>query len=238
MYSKILLVVAFLLALPGFSSSETWEEFQKLKASEEQNDFIPKGGPRLIPKDAIVEALKKDCQFTFQSDALLFHYGLPKIKEVSMPNVQNTAAAIRQALDDSELSQIQTYYVDGHTCAIGSDENNCRLSWSRAQAVIDELAKLGVPREKLVPRGFGKTYPSHSNDTEATRVLNRRVVLKGDCARVAAKDNAVPCQMKSLSESGMHGGTTAQTEYGKRQPVDSSELVKGKALPRGYKKVD
>lgn len=200
MHAWFFLLVATLLVLPAPAFSETWEEFQKLKESDEKTGLIPKGGPRLIPKDIIIEGLKKECQVTFTSDALLFQYGSAKLKDEASPNVQNIAGAINQALNDPELSQIRTYYVDGHTCAVGSDDNNCRLSWMRAQSIIDELAKLGVPRDRLVPRGFGKGYPSHSNDTETTRMMNRRVVLQGDCPTAMSRSANVPCQMKAASE--------------------------------------
>ena len=208
----MLLVFAILMVFPSPGFTETWAEFQKMKSADEKTGLIPKGGPKLIPKDIIIEGLKKDCQVTFSSDSLLFHYGSAKIKEESMPNVQNTAAAIKQALGDPELSQIKTYFVDGHTCSIGSEENNCRLSWMRAQAMIEELPSCGIPREKLIPRGFGLVYPSHSNDAEATRMLNRRVVLQGDCPNAAERGPQAPCRYKPPSESaGARSGSRTQT---------------------------
>lgn len=227
----LLMMVVILLAAPSISFCETWEEFQKLKSSDEKTGLIPKGGPKLIPKDVIIEGLKKDCQVTFTSDALLFHYGSAKIKDESMPNVKNTADAIKQALGDPELSQIKTYYVDGHTCSIGSAENNCRLSWMRAQAMIEELSKAGIPREKLTPRGFGLVYPSSPNDTEANRMMNRRVVLKGDCSKVSSPDAQTPCAYNpptASSGTGRSAGTESRgsgTESASAsEPIDTSEF--------------
>jgi len=227
----LVLIVVMLLAVPSLSFSETWEEFQKLKSSDEKTGLIPKGGPKLIPKDVIIEGLKKDCQVTFTSDALLFHYGSAKIKEESMPNVKNTADAIKQALGDPELSQIKTYYVDGHTCNIGSAENNCRLSWMRAQAMIEELSKSGIPREKLIPRGFGLVYPSQPNDTEASRMMNRRVVLQGDCGKASQAAAQAPCAYKPPTASAGAGQTARRESQGSEtrsasisEPIDTSEF--------------
>lgn len=227
----LLLIVVMLLAVPSISFSETWEEFQKLKSSDEKTGLIPKGGPKLIPKDVIIEGLKKDCQVTFTSDALLFHYGSAKIKEESMPNVKNTADAIRQALGDPELSQIKTYYVDGHTCNIGSAENNCRLSWMRAQAMIEELSKSGIPREKLIPRGFGLVYPSQPNNNEATRTMNRRVVLQGDCGKASQTAAQTPCAYKPPPASAGAGQTEQRESPASgtqsasiSEPIDTSEF--------------
>ena len=195
----LLLALAIVLVLPNVSFSESWEEFQRIKAADEQNRLVPKGGQKIIPKDVIIEGLKKNCQVTFTSDALLFQYGSAKIKKESLQTVRNTAAAIKQAMEDPELSQIRTYYVDGHTCNIGSAENNCRLSRMRAEAISGELVKLGVPRERLIPRGFGLAYPAHPNNTEARRMLNRRVVLKGDCPTATALDSQTPCTVRQSS---------------------------------------
>jgi outer membrane protein OmpA-like peptidoglycan-associated protein len=192
--------LAIVLLVPCVSFSESWEEFQKIKAAGEQQTLIPKGNTKIIPKDVIVEGLKKDCQVAFTSDALLFQYGSASIRKESLQTLKNAAAAIKQAMEDPELSQIATYYVDGHTCNIGSPENNCRLSWMRAEATISELVKLGVPPERLRPRGFGPAYPTHPNDTEATRMLNRRVVLKGDCPNAAALDSQTPCRAQQRLE--------------------------------------
>ncbi len=68
--------------------------------------------------------------------------------------------------------------VEGHTDAIGSDQYNLKLSLRRATAVKQYLVKEGVPDSRLSVRGFGKTQPVASNDTEDGRAQNRRVELK------------------------------------------------------------
>lgn len=67
--------------------------------------------------------------------------------------------------------------VDGHTDAIGSDQYNQRLSERRARAVADYLARHGIDRGRLEPRGFGESRPVASNDGEEGRAQNRRVEL-------------------------------------------------------------
>jgi hypothetical protein len=78
-----------------------------------------------------------------------------------------------------DTTMYAAYYVDGHTCSIGSDENNCRLSWARANVVVQKLVDKGVDRRWLIPRGFGEAEPTTpgSNETEEGRRLNRRAVL-------------------------------------------------------------
>jgi outer membrane protein OmpA-like peptidoglycan-associated protein len=178
--------------VPCLTIAQSDEESQRLVAAEEEKaaEWTPKGGMTLIPKDVIIDRLAQCEGITFEDKHILFHYGLPKIKEEAYPQVEEIAAALK----DSRLSHIRAY-IDGHCCIIGSAEFNCKLSWARAHAVIEELVKRGVPREKLGPRGFSFYYPAHSNEREETRMRNRRVVLNCDTEQVAAPGNLIPCNL-------------------------------------------
>ncbi|MGL5336093.1 MAG: OmpA family protein [Enterovibrio sp.] len=65
--------------------------------------------------------------------------------------------------------------IVGHTDSIGSAAYNQSLSEQRAQAVADELIRLGVALEQVEWRGEGESYPIADNATEEGRVKNRRV---------------------------------------------------------------
>jgi len=68
--------------------------------------------------------------------------------------------------------------IEGHTDAVGSDEFNMKLSQSRADAVHDYLVQSGISTNMIVStRGYGKTRPVASNDTEEGRSRNRRVEI-------------------------------------------------------------
>ncbi len=190
---------------PAVACADDWEEFQKQKARAERPEMISKGPLKLLNKDFIIEEIRKECEITFTSDAILFHYGTPQIKAESQPNLEIIASALNEALNDPELSKIETYFVDGHTCTIGSFEMNCRLSWERAAAVVNALISYGVPEERLSPRGFSYSDPAHPNDTEANRRLNRRVVVKGDCPGIDNAGAPVCTQTSGLSQGGSAG---------------------------------
>ncbi|TJY59937.1 hypothetical protein E4T66_12200 [Sinimarinibacterium sp. CAU 1509] len=68
--------------------------------------------------------------------------------------------------------------VEGHTDNIGSDAYNLGLSERRANAVKTYLAGQGVDGDRMQPVGYGESRPIVSNDDEAGRAENRRVVLK------------------------------------------------------------
>ncbi|MBH9575380.1 OmpA family protein [Inhella proteolytica] len=67
--------------------------------------------------------------------------------------------------------------IEGHADEIGSEAFNQQLSERRAHAVARVLLAAGLPPERLQVQGFGKRRPIASNQTDAGRAQNRRVVL-------------------------------------------------------------
>ena len=67
--------------------------------------------------------------------------------------------------------------VVGHTCDIGSDAYNQKLSEKRAKAVMDYFIAEGIDANRLSYEGRGKMNPIASNDTEEGKAKNRRVEL-------------------------------------------------------------
>jgi outer membrane protein OmpA-like peptidoglycan-associated protein len=65
--------------------------------------------------------------------------------------------------------------IAGHTDNQGSDNYNLALSYDRAKTVMNYLIMRGIPKDRLVARGYGETRPIATNDTEEGRYENRRV---------------------------------------------------------------
>ena len=88
----------------------------------------------------------------------------------------------RRTLDQvaDTLAQYDQTYVDvyGHTDSVGGDAYNQQLSEQRATSVADYLSGHGVVAARIGTRGYGKTMPIASNDTDAGRAANRRVEIK------------------------------------------------------------
>lgn len=70
------------------------------------------------------------------------------------------------------------YILEGHTCSIGSDAYNLKLSQRRAGSVKDYLSKKGVNPMTLQTIGYGESRPKADNKTEEGRRLNRRVEIR------------------------------------------------------------
>jgi len=91
------------------------------------------------------------------------------------PQFQRTLDQVAETLAQYNQTYIDVY---GHTDATGSDAYNQALSERRAIAVADYLAGRGVQAARIATRGYGKTQPIASNDTDAGRAANRRVEIK------------------------------------------------------------
>lgn len=68
--------------------------------------------------------------------------------------------------------------VEGHTCNLGSDAVNNRISMARAKAVTDYVQSKGIAASRLHTVAKGASDPLVTNNSEANRKQNRRVVFK------------------------------------------------------------
>ena len=67
--------------------------------------------------------------------------------------------------------------IQGHTDNIGNDAENMKLSANRAKSVYNYLISKNIAPKRLTYKGYGKTVPVASNDTEEGRAKNRRTVF-------------------------------------------------------------
>lgn len=85
--------------------------------------------------------------------------------------VQNLSGLVQFLKDEPRRNIV----IEGYTDSIGPASYNRNLSYERARAVINYLAKQGINRSRLTVRGYGESFPVASNETPAGRQLNRRV---------------------------------------------------------------
>ena len=91
------------------------------------------------------------------------------------PQFQRTLDQVAGVLGEYNRTYVDVY---GHTDSTGSDAYNQGLSERRARSVADYLSSHGVQSARIGTRGFGKTQPVASNETEDGRAANRRVEIK------------------------------------------------------------
>jgi outer membrane protein OmpA-like peptidoglycan-associated protein len=97
-----------------------------------------------------------------------------KVDAGALERLETVAAYVSA---DSSVSQV---FVDGHTDAIGSQQDNYRLSKHRADQVARFLEDCGVRPDLLTVRYHGAAYPVGDNETDAGRARNRRTTVRLD----------------------------------------------------------
>ncbi len=68
--------------------------------------------------------------------------------------------------------------IGAYTDSSGDDGRNQNISDRRAKAIEDYLAKEGISRKRIYPRGYGEERPIASNATPDGRMKNRRIEIR------------------------------------------------------------
>ncbi len=107
-------------------------------------------------------------------DTITFDFGSWDVGPEQAAMLESVAAVMRRIVNDNPG---EVFLIEGHTDAVGSEEDNLSLSDRRAQSVADVLSQqFGVPRENLVTQGYGKQFLLIPDDGPERR--NRRVVVR------------------------------------------------------------
>lgn len=91
--------------------------------------------------------------------------------------------ATRRRLDNVILysktdTDVNAFFVDGHTDNVGKRLYNYDLSKRRAEAVTAYLVSNGIPAEQITTRYHGERYPVKKNNSPSNRRYNRRVTIR------------------------------------------------------------
>ena len=105
---------------------------------------------------------------TIRLNNLFFDFGKSDLRKESYSELNRTVALMKQY-------PTMTIEISGHTDNIGSDVDNQLLSENRAKAVLNYLESKGITAGRIKSKGYGKTKPVSTNDTEEGRQQNRRV---------------------------------------------------------------
>ncbi|MBJ3783594.1 OmpA family protein [Devosia sediminis] len=96
---------------------------------------------------------------------------------IGRDQVQSLSAVANAMLTLLERNPNETFLIEGHTDAVGSDVSNLRLSDMRAATVARVLTDFyGVPPENLATQGYGERYLKIR--TEAAERENRRATIR------------------------------------------------------------
>ena len=100
---------------------------------------------------------------------ILFDYNVGN--QFSNESIVVLEGIVKVLKENPELSVL----VSGHTCDIGSEEGNLKVSKNRANQVMDYFVKKGISGERINVEAKGETQPRYPNTSEENRKKNRRV---------------------------------------------------------------
>jgi len=107
-------------------------------------------------------------------DTITFDTGSWQITEDQAPRLERVAEAINAIVKHNPN---EMFLIEGHTDAVGSDEDNLSLSDHRASSVAEILSQdFQVPPENLTTQGYG-AHELKVQTQEASRA-NRRVTIR------------------------------------------------------------
>ena len=129
-----------------------------------------------------LNAKKTDRGLVITLGDVLFSTNKAQLESGGMRNVQRLADFLKQYPQHKVL-------VEGYTDSTGSNGLNQTLSDRRTNAVRTALIDMGISSDRVTARGYGEAFPVASNDTAASRQLNRRVeiILSDDNGNIAPR---------------------------------------------------
>lgn len=109
-------------------------------------------------------------------DTITFEFGSSSIPEDQISKLEGVAGAMRRMLDKNPG---ETFLIEGHTDAVGSEYANLALSDRRAEAVAEALSNVfEIPAENLSSQGYGEEFlkvQTSEPERENRRVAIRRI---------------------------------------------------------------
>nr|WP_246389287.1 OmpA family protein [Microvirga mediterraneensis] len=107
-------------------------------------------------------------------DTINFEFGSWELPPDQIDSLRGIADGLRQAISRNPN---EIFLVEGHTDAVGSDEDNLTLSDRRAETVATILTqRYQIPAENLTTQGYGEQYLKVN--TPGPERENRRVTMR------------------------------------------------------------
>ena len=107
-------------------------------------------------------------------DTITFATGSAEVPMSQARTLRKVADAMQKVLDKDPG---ETFLIEGHTDAVGSDKSNLILSDERAESVASLLTDVyGIPPENLQTQGYGERFLKVR--TQSAEQQNRRVTIR------------------------------------------------------------
>ncbi len=127
---------------------------------------LPLDSAEDVRLDIVLEELELNKVFSFENILFKFDSAVLKYEAYAV-------------MDEIVLTMLNNSWlkldIAGHTCDIGSERHNLKLSKARSAAVFAYLIEKGIEADRLSHEGYGELRPLNKNENEAQRKQNRRV---------------------------------------------------------------
>lgn len=155
--------------LPVVPAATPVDEKPAEKPAAREPEPAPVTTPAEIPAPVLIA---KPAPILFDSGiTLLFDFDKAIIKDQYRQELDRLAERLK-AEPDLRLT------IEGHTCNMGPERYNQKLSEKRAQSVKDYFVTVaGIDPSRLVTIGYGELKPAADNATAAGRIENRRAIV-------------------------------------------------------------
>jgi OOP family OmpA-OmpF porin len=145
-------------------------------ALDTDGDGVPNYADKCLATPAVRAVDANGCKFVLISTVEVtlkvnFAHNSNAITQHHYAEIEKVANFLRK------YSEADTV-IEGHTSSRGTDAYNMTLSKARAEAVMTVLIEhFGIEADRVSTLGYGEVRPIATNDTEAGRLANRRVVV-------------------------------------------------------------
>jgi len=107
-------------------------------------------------------------------DSITFDTGSWDVRDDQISKLEKVGLGMEDAIKKDPKT---VFMIEGHTDAVGSDDDNLSLSDRRAESVAEVLTKyFDIPAENLTTQGYGEQYLKVQTDGPEER--NRRVSVR------------------------------------------------------------
>jgi outer membrane protein OmpA-like peptidoglycan-associated protein len=111
-------------------------------------------------------------------------------------NAKRILKGVAQKLKEDEAYKDLKIVIQGHTDNRGKAKKNLKLSDRRAKAVMKQLTKFGVAKNRIKAVGLGSTCPVDDNNTADGREMNRRIEMHF----VTPENDGMKCESNYVGE--------------------------------------
>ena len=143
-------------------SSEYILDAGRVEDPEAYYEFLERPPVERVERLYSVDEVKRSARIRDKTprvelDTVTFEFGSASIAESEVPRLQGVADAMERLL---KKNPAETFLIEGHTDAVGSDVANLALSDRRAESVADALTNVfGIPPENLGDAGLWRALP-------------------------------------------------------------------------------